>query len=288
MDKQAPIYEGSTENFPTLVLENSEKGPVLVYFWAEWAGPCHKLFPLLFKLSQEYGGKFLLVNINTDAEKTLAKEYAINSIPTLKLFRRRQVVATLHGPQPENDLCNLLNQYVAKETDQAMMNALSLYQQGQVETALAQLAQLALDDPDNLQLAATLGKLLMAQGRYQQAQNLLKNLPEAAQKVEEIRLLLTHLSFILTAQNAPDMDTLQQSIKTNPDDLQLRYQLAALFLHQDAYENALVQLLEILKVERDFENNIARQGILAIFSLLGNQGELVEKYRQQMMSVLMV
>ena len=101
MTATAHIFEGTRENFQELVVENSARGPVLVHFWADWAGPCHRLFPVLADLAREYGGRFLLVNLNTGAQAAVAREYGVNSVPTLKLFRGGEVVDTVHGYRPE-------------------------------------------------------------------------------------------------------------------------------------------------------------------------------------------
>lgn len=77
------VFDATTENFPTLVLENSDKGPVLVNYWSPRAGPCLMLMPRLVRLATEFGGRFLLVMLNTDEFGRLAREHGVNSLPTM-------------------------------------------------------------------------------------------------------------------------------------------------------------------------------------------------------------
>ncbi len=91
------IHAAGGENFQPLVLENSHKGPVLVNFWSRKAGPCLRQYPLLDRVIHHYAGRVLLVNIDADAEVALTREYGVTSVPTLKLFRRGEVVETRHG-----------------------------------------------------------------------------------------------------------------------------------------------------------------------------------------------
>ena len=56
MSGQSFALEATRENFDQLVLESSRKGPVLVDFWASWAGPSLRQRELLLKLAREYGG----------------------------------------------------------------------------------------------------------------------------------------------------------------------------------------------------------------------------------------
>ena len=96
-DPFAFIQDATDENFSELVVSNSSRGPVLVNFWSKKVGPCIRQYPVLEKLAQEFGGRFLLVNLNTDTFRQLARDYGVTSLPTLKLFVRGEVAATRHG-----------------------------------------------------------------------------------------------------------------------------------------------------------------------------------------------
>jgi len=280
------IYQGTAQNFPTLVLENSNKGPVVVNFWAEWAGPCHRLLPVLAELASEYGGRFLLVNVNTDQEKAIAQEWGVKSLPVIKIFRKGKMVEEIHGYQPKPELRRVIDRHVPKASDQRITEALRRYRDGDVESGLQMLAQAALDDPDNFRIPAVLGKLLMAQGRFDAAQNLLQGLPDEMRDEPEISHLLAHLGFIQVARSAPDRAALEARLAADSDDAEVRYQLAALALVDDDYETAMAHLLELVQRHRAFGEDAGRRGMLAVFRLLGNQGELVDRYRALMYGAL--
>jgi len=286
MEAKRYIVEGTRENFTKLVLENSRKGPVLVNFWADWAGPCHRLFPILTSLTEEYGGRFLLVNINTDAQKPVAQEYAVTSLPLVKVFRGGKVVEDIHGYQPEPELRRLINRYVARASDRRIAEAVQLYRRGEVEQGLSMLAQAALDDPDNLRIPVILAKMLMARERFEEAENLLNGLPEETRRQPEIAHLIAHMGFIQVARAAPDRSTLEARLAADPGDAQARYELSALDLVADDYDSALGHLLELVRHDRAFGDDAGRNGMLAIFRILGNHGELVERYRSQMFRAL--
>ena len=77
------IFDATSENYRRLVLENSDKGPVLVNDWSPRAGPCLMLMPRLTRLATEFGGHFLLVMLNTDELGRLAREHGVASLPTI-------------------------------------------------------------------------------------------------------------------------------------------------------------------------------------------------------------
>lgn len=280
------IFEATQDNFASLVLDNSARGPVLVNYWAPWAGPCHKLWPVLEKLASDYGGKFLLVNVNTDKQRPLAREHGVRSLPTLKLFRHRKVVEEIHGAQPEADLRRLIDKYIARQSDAMLAAAVKTYQQGDVEGAVRLLRQAEEADPDNLRIPLTLAKLLMQHGRTAEAEELLRLLPAEAQQDPEVSMLASHLGFIRVAQDSPPIETLEQTVAADPADCEARYRLSAVKLLQDDYEGALEQLLEIMRRDRSFRNDAGRKGMIAVLQILDKDSDLAKRYRSLMFKAI--
>ena len=273
------IHAGYAENFTSLVLDNSTKGPVLVYFWSKNAAPCLRQYPVLDKLIHAYGGRILLVNIDADHEIKIKREYSVTSVPTLKVFRHLEVVETLHGYQSERDLKHLLDRYVARDSDQQLSKALQLYTQGQQTEAYDTITQAIIGDPDNLRLPVALCKLLNHEERYYEAIKLLESLPLEAQKDPEIVQLKDYLSFVPLAEKVEDVDSVVNILHSAPNDLNTREQLAAYYVISRNYELALAELQNILEIDQKHNNEYARKSMLKIFNLVGNNNKLVKQYR---------
>ena len=279
-------FEANPDNFTALVVENSHRGPVLVNWWSPNAGPCLRLYPLLEKLSSDYAGRFLLTNINADTHKTLAREWGVNSLPLLMLFKDGELQESVYGYQPEVELRRLLDRFTPRASDHDLAIAVREYQQGDPSAALIRLVQIAMDDPANLRVPALTAKLLMREGRLDEAQKLLELLPVEIKSEGEIGLLLAHLLFLRLAAGAPGIEELQRQVMDNPDNLQARHQLAAVCLLQDDYKKAMDELLEILQRDPDFHDGAGRQGLLGVFRILGRDNPLVVSCRQRMLDVL--
>ncbi len=274
------IFDASVDNFPRLVLENSAKGPVLVNYWSPKAGPCMMLMPRLVRLAGEFGGRFLLVMLNTDELSQMARAHGVVSLPTVKVYRHGEVVDTLRSAESEDTLRTFIRKQLADSTDTLLLNALRTHAQGDTASAVRLAAEAALADPQNTRIPLDLAKLLVLQSRYAQADDLLQALPvEVREELPELRQLAAHVSVLRSAREAPPVAELEQAIAANPDNLEARYQLSAVWLVASDYDAAMPQLLEIARRDPSFRHDAGRTGLLALFELLGDEDERVIRYR---------
>jgi thioredoxin 1 len=76
--------------------------PVLVDFWAEWCGPCHRIAPVLDELAKEYEGRARIVKLDADNNPETARKYNIMAMPTLIVFRNGEPVSQVMGAHPKS------------------------------------------------------------------------------------------------------------------------------------------------------------------------------------------
>ena len=137
----------------------------------------------------------LLVNINTDSKRSSAREYGVTSLPTVKLFVNRQVVETIHGFKNETELNEILNRYMANESDLIIAKALELNLAGKKDRSYQLLADASLQYPSNIDFPLALAKLLIRDTELAKTHTLLSNLPEAFKMSEQVSNLLAHVIF---------------------------------------------------------------------------------------------
>jgi thioredoxin len=105
-------FDVTEANFEAAVLERSLQVPVLLDCWAPWCGPCKSLGPVLEKLVQAYGGRFVLAKLDTDRAPQLSAALQIRSIPLVVLFVGGQMVDQFTGALPEGQLRAFLDKHL--------------------------------------------------------------------------------------------------------------------------------------------------------------------------------
>lgn len=282
------IIEVTLENFQQTVIENSEKLPVLVDFWAPWCAPCKQVMPLLENLAQSHQGRFILAKVNTEEQQQIAEHFHIQSLPTFKICYQGKIVDSIEGVHPAAKFIEVLEKYMpADESENLRQLAQADIELGNYDSALQQLMQASQVNPNNFKIHLDIVKVYMAQGEIAKAKDLAERLPEDVQNTAEIKALMNNAKYIEIAAANPPLEEIQQQLQADGNNEEMLYALAINQLAQNQTEAGMDALLKLFSVNRDFENDIARKTLFELFdSLHDSQTKLVAKYRRKLQSLL--
>ena len=277
----AHTYDVSSDDFEIQVIEASHRVPVLVDFWAPWCGPCKSLGPVLEKLAAEFAGAFILAKVNSDDHQELAARYGVRGIPNVKAFVGGTMVDEFTGALPEARVREFIQRLLPSPAEPLRQAAAAALAGGDANGARALLQQAQTADPGNDDASLDLVELELGAGGLAAAKQILAVVAERAEDGDRVAALQARLHLAEAGQGL-DADALARALAANPADLEARLQLANAQALRGEYRAALEHLLEIVRRDRKFGDEVGRKTMLTLFALLAKEAQyddLVREFR---------
>ena len=86
--------------------------PVLVDFFATWCGPCKAMAPTIQALGKELAGQARVLKIDVDKNNALAAQLQIQSVPTLIIFKKGEIVWRASGAMDYMSLAQQVKRFI--------------------------------------------------------------------------------------------------------------------------------------------------------------------------------
>lgn len=262
------------ESFEKDVIESSREVPILADFWAEWCGPCRALGPILEELEVEGGGSWRLAKVNVDEHQETAQAYQVRGIPACKLFHRGEVIAEFTGALPKAQVKQWLAEHLPSEEKDAIAQIDTLLEAGQEEEAASALESLHEANPEQIEVAARLARMVFWEDAARAAK-LVEGVAQGDSLFEEADAIRTLHRLSLMAE-PPDTS----------DEWVLYCAGNAALAEKDGAE-ALDRWIEAIeKGHRAVDDDGPRRACIAMFKLLGEDNEITGSRRRAFSSAL--
>lgn len=287
-DQEVFVFEVSQGNFNTSVVLNSYKLPVLVEFMSVSSGPCIAMSDTLSRLATEFAGQFIFARLDVDEQPELRKDYSIENIPTLKVFKDGEVVRTEEGKLQEPELRELLKSYgIYRQSDELREQAREKHMSGETLQAISLLTQAIKEDPANTRVAMDMVQVFLDINELEQATSLFNRLPEKDRETDMGRSLLGQLSFKGLAAKTEGKAQLLARLATSADDYDTHFDLAICLVAEHDYPQAMEHLFTIFDNNPEYKEGAAKEMIINLSNMLSvNEPELAQSFRRRMGNAL--
>jgi putative thioredoxin len=272
-------------NAQQILIEESSRRPVLVDFWADWCEPCKTLMPLLEKLAEEYQGQFLLAKVNADEQQGIAQQLGVRSLPTVMLIKDGQPVDGFVGAQPESQIREILDKYLPKPWDALLAQALELLAAGDAGAAVPLLRQAHDDSGQRHDITLVYCRALIESDRLDEAGRVLEGV-RLADHDADWEQLHAQLELKREAARSPEIEALEGQLAADPENMDLKYQLAIQYTDNGLHREALATLFSILQVDREHGDGGTRRALLDIIATLGKGDALAAEYQRKLFGLM--
>lgn len=270
------VVDVTDATFPSVV-EVSRRVPVVVDLWAEWCGPCRQLSPVLERLAEEYGGRFLLAKVDVDANPQISAAFQVQSIPSVVAIIGGQPVPMFQGAYPEAQVRAILEELLRVAAENGVDGTLDEavgeeMPEAPEEPPLPPLHQAAYDalENDNLDGAAK---------AFAQA---LKENP----RDEEARAGLAQVDLLRRLMGIDPSTVLALAARASHADVEAHLAAADVEVASGRSSAALDRLVSTVRATRGAERERVRLRLLELFDVVGSATPEVTAARRALANAL--
>jgi putative thioredoxin len=269
------MYE--MKDFQTDVIQASFNKPVLVDFWAEWCGPCRMLSPVLEQLAEKYKENWTLVKINTDEHPEISQQFGIRGIPNVKLIINGNAADEFTGAMPAQMIEDWLKKAIPGKWSSKIEEAEKYFSESKSADAKKILEEVYSAEPENEKVRILLSKIILFD-EPEKAFDLIKDIEEYGDNSEIIDSFKTIYYLIKRRRENQLPDGNGKEIYSTSID----------HLSNQNFDEALSGFIQVIREDRNYDNDGARKACIAVFKYLGEESEVTIKTRRDFGSALYV
>ncbi len=285
------IKDSTTKTFMADVVEASKSVPVIVDFWAPWCGPCKTLGPVLEKVVREAKGKVKLVKVDIDQSPEIASQLRVQSIPAVFAFVDGRPVDGFMGAVPESQIRQFIGRLGsmggrAEQIEAALKMAREGLAAKDFEAVLDITGQILEVEPTTVEAYALKARAEMELLQLEVAAATLAACPADKQSDANIVSAKAALDLLLNPVDTSAVGKLEAAITADPNDFEARLELANVLNGSGKRNEAIDQLVYVIKKDRSFKDDGARKQLVSYFEAWGPKDEATLIGRRKLSSVL--
>ncbi len=293
------VRDTDEAHFEQDVLQASMERPVIVLFQTPTSALCKQMATALEKLVAG-AGTVTLARVDISQNPGLAQALRLQAVPTVYVFHQGRPVDGFTGAKTEAELKAMIGDLqklggspqeadkaaLAGQTKKIREEADTFFGQGNFDAAMERYAAAMEIDSADMEALAGIGWCLLGQGDASAVKDMLAGL--TPEQLETPRLQGLHYITSLedSVKGLDSALALADRLMKNPKDLQARYDLAQRHLAAGQLEKGIDVLVDLIRLDRGWQEQKARKLLLDLFAALGNSHPLTLSGRRKLSSVL--
>lgn len=280
---QPNIIELNLENFRPVMLEESTTKIVVVYFWAQWDESSVAQLDVTKQFVSKYPDNLLLATVNCDEQAEIVQQFGVRGLPTTMIVKDGQPVDGFSGPQDDAQLQATFANYLPKPEDEFFVQGQAFIVEGDYSQAFGVLKQAFDIAPERMDIVIALADASVETGNLDLSKSLIEKVGLVDQQAE-YHAVVSKIELAEKASESPELLELQAKHESNPDDLQIKIDLAIALQQAHKQEQALSLLFEVVKKDMAFGEG--KKVFLDMINALADGDPLKSVYRRKLYSLL--
>lgn len=273
------------ENFQQVILEESKSRLVLVAFWAEQIPESVALRDALAQRVEPFNEQMLMASLDCQSQQQIAQQFSIQGLPTAILVKDGQPLDGISGPQTDETISTFLDKHLPKAQDLLLAQAQKALTENKLAEAQSAINQAYELDPERADIKLVLIDVDIQTGNTDEAQGLLDTIMMVDQD-SYYQALLAKLELATQAANSPEIQALEAQLASNPNDIEIKHQLAAQYSQVNRNEEALTILFRLIQSGDAETKEKSKELFVDVLKALPDGDAIASKFRRKLYTLM--